>query len=54
MSVEPVELGNHFALFVEESSGIGTGLAIFKPDPASTIEFRIYGADGLTLWGRGS
>ena len=47
VSVEPVELGNHFALFVEESSGIGTGLAIFKPDPASTIEFRIRDEDGI-------
>ena len=53
VSVEPVELGNHFALFVEESSGIGTGLAIFKPDPASTIEFRIYGADGMNPLGEG-
>ena len=53
VSVEPVELGNHFALFVEESSGIGTGLAIFKPDPASTIEFRIYGEDGINPLGEG-
>ena len=51
VSVEPVELGNHFALFVEESSGIGTGLAIFKPDPSSTIEFRIYGEDGINPFG---
>ena len=51
VSVEPVELGNHFALFVEESSGIGTGLAIFKPDPSSTIEFRIYGEDGINPLG---
>ena len=47
VGVESVELGDHFALFVEESSGIGTGLAIFKPDPSSTIEFRIYGEDGI-------
>ena len=53
VSVEPVELGNHFALFVEESSGIGTGLAIFKPDPSSTIEFRIYGEDGINPFGEG-
>ena len=53
VSVEPVELGNHFALFVEESSGIGTGLAIFKPDPASTMEFRIYGEDGINPLGEG-
>ena len=51
VSVEPVELGNHFALFVEESSGIGTGLAIFKPDPSSKIEFRIYGEDGINPLG---
>ena len=53
VSVEPVELGNHFALFVEESSGIGTGLAIFKPDPSSTIELRIYGEDGINPLGEG-
>ena len=53
VSVEPVELGNHFAQFVEESSGIGTGLAIFKPDPSSTIEFRIYGEDGINPLGEG-
>ena len=53
VSVEPVELGNHFALVVEESSGIGTGLAIFKPDPSSTIEFRIYGEDGINPLGEG-
>ena len=53
VSVEPVELGNHFALFVEESSGIGTGLAIFKPDPASTIEFRIRDEDGIDPLGEG-
>ena len=53
VSVEPVELGNHFALFVEESSGIGTGLAIFKPDPSPTIEFRIYGEDGINPLGEG-
>ena len=53
VSVEPVEFGSHFALFVEESSGIGTGLAIFKPDPSSTIEFRIYGEDGINPLGEG-
>ena len=49
VSVEPVELGNHFALFVEESSGIGTGLAIFNPDPASSIEYQIHDEDG-SVW----
>ena len=53
VSVESVELGHHFALFVEESSGIGTGLAIFKPDPASTIEFRIRDEDGVNPLGEG-
>ena len=53
VSVEPVELGNHFALFVEESSGIGTGLAIFKPDPFSRIEFRIRDEDGINPLGEG-
>ena len=33
VSVEPVEFGSHFALFVEESGGIGTGLAIFQTGP---------------------
>ena len=53
VSVEPVELGSHFALFVEESSGIGTGLAIFNPDPSSGIEFRIYDEDGINPLGEG-
>ena len=53
VSVEPVDLGDHFALFVEESSDIGTGLAIFKPDPSSTIEFRIYSEDGSNPLGVG-
>ncbi len=41
VGVEPVALGNHFALFVEESSDIGTGMAIFKPDASPAIELRI-------------
>ena len=53
VSVEPVELGSHFALFVEESSGIGTGLAIFNPDPSSGIEFQIYDEDGINPLGEG-
>ena len=53
VSVESVELGSHFALFVEESDGIGTGLAIFKPDPSSTIEFRIRDEDGVNPLGEG-
>ena len=53
VSVESVELGNHFALFVEESSDIGTGLAIYKPDLSSTIEFRIHVEDGMNPFGEG-
>ena len=41
VAVEPVALGNHFALFVEETSDIGTGMAIFKPKAAPTLELRI-------------
>ena len=41
VGVKPVTLGSHFALFVEESSEIGTGLAIFKPDSSPRIELRI-------------
>ena len=40
VGVEPVELGGHFALFVEESTDIGTGLAIYKPEADSQIEFQ--------------
>ena len=53
VSVESAELGNRFALFVEESSGIGTGLAIFKPDLSSTIEFQIRDEDGMNPLGSG-
>ena len=41
VGVQPVPLGGHFALFIEESSEIGTGLAIFNPHPSSEIEFRV-------------
>lgn len=41
VAVEPVALGNHFALFVEETSDIGTGMAIFKPEASPTLELRI-------------
>ena len=40
VSVAPIEPSDHFALFVEESSGIGTGLALFKPQAAPEIELR--------------
>lgn len=41
VAVEPVGLGNHFALFVEETSDIGTGMAIFNPEDSTTLELRI-------------
>ena len=46
VGVKPVELGNQFALFVEESTDIGTGLAIFKPESAPEIELRIRDEEG--------
>ena len=52
VGVRPVPLGDHFALFVEESSDIGTGLAIFKPDGASGIEFRLRDEAGFDPLGR--
>ena len=52
VGVQPVELGTKFALFVEESSDIGTGLAIFKPDSAPEIEFRIRDKEGNDPIGR--
>ena len=41
VGVQPVQLRDQFALFVEETSEIGTGLAIFKPDASPEIEFQI-------------
>ena len=41
VGVEPVPLGKRFALFVEDSADVGTGLAIFKPQPGARIEFDI-------------
>ena len=46
VGVKPVELGNQFALFVEESSEIGTGLAIFKPESEPAVELRIRDEEG--------
>ncbi len=46
VGVKPVELGNQFALFVEESTDIGTGLAIFKPESAPEIQLRIRDEEG--------
>ena len=44
--VEPVALGRRFYLQVEESSTIGTGLAIFKQELSSAVEFRIRDEEG--------
>jgi hypothetical protein len=46
VSLEPVELGDRFTLFVEESSDIGTGVAIFKRDASARIELRIRNEEG--------
>ena len=47
--MKPVDLGNHFALFVEESRDIGTGLAVYKPDPASIIEIQMRDESGKLI-----
>ncbi len=52
VGVRPVPLNDHFALYVEESSDIGTGLAIFKPDAATGIEFQLRNEAGLDPLGR--
>ena len=44
--MKPVELGNQFALFVEESPAIGAGVAIFKPDASPNVELRIRDEEG--------
>ena len=46
VSVKPVELGNQFALFVEESPAIGAGVAVFKPEAGPKIELRIRDEEG--------
>ena len=46
VGVEPVPLGKRFALFVEDSDDIGTGLAIFKPQPGAGVEFDIRDQSG--------
>ena len=51
--VEPVPLAQEFALLVEESETVGTGLALFKPDAESRIELRLRdeeGNDPLNGW----
>ena len=46
VGVKPVPLGGSFALFIEESSNIGTGLALFRPDAGSQIEFQLLDEEG--------
>ena len=46
VSVQPVQLGDQFALFVEETSEVGAGLAIFKPGPLARVEFQIRDEEG--------
>ena len=46
VAVASAEPGTHFALFVEETTDIGTGLALFKPDNGSTIELRVRDEQG--------
>ena len=46
VGVAPVEPGNHFVLFVEESNEVGAGLAVYKPDPDSRIELRLRDESG--------
>ena len=41
VGVEPVRSGKEFALFVEESETVGSGLALFNPDADSRIELRL-------------
>ena len=52
VGVEPVPLGDHFALFVEETADIGTGLAIFKPEASPEIEFQIRDEAGRDAMGQ--
>ncbi len=46
VGVEPVRLGTGFALFVEESTRVGAGVAVFKPDAASRLELRLRDEEG--------
>ncbi len=46
VGVEPVRLGTEFALLVEESTSVGTGFAVFKPDAASRLQLRIRDQEG--------
>ncbi len=46
VGVQPVEPGNEFALFVEESPTVGAGVAVYKPDASSRLELRIRDEEG--------
>ena len=46
VGVEAAQLGNQFALFVEESGTVGAGLALFKPDVESRIDLRLRDEEG--------
>ncbi len=46
VSVEPAELGERFALFVEESDDVGAGVAVFKPEAPSSIQLRVRDEEG--------
>ena len=46
VSVEPAELGDRFALFVEESADVGAGVAVFKPEAAPSIQLRVRDEEG--------
>ena len=52
VGVEPVQLGHEFALFVEESATVGAGLALFKPNESSEIEFQIRVEAGMDPIGK--
>ena len=47
VGVEPIQLGKQFALFVEESETVGAGLALFKPEASSEIEFQLRDEAGM-------
>ena len=46
VGVNPVELGQRFALFVEESPTLGAGVAIMKREAASGVELRLRDEEG--------
>ena len=46
VSAQPVELGNQFALFVEESTSVGAGVAVFKLDASPRLKLRTRDEEG--------